>query len=266
MINFYYHKKKGTHPVIPIYARISAAPFRYSTFSRSHVVCAVPYLMKSPRYRIPITNLISWIRKTHGPVGYCYWIQPRWSCLDPWGLGPRHEVFNVTSDVTEGFSGSCVIGKTQFHYIWMLFLEIPDWRDDYDTIKIIDRGPPATLTPFYEGIKTPPPCITYHRHDPVMLAVKCKPRATGTLRTEYPQYVSVVLLVECIAHVSEYKPQILLMCVIFQNPHGVYVAFNKNIHSPEQLFCYIWSIFFCPLHHQDELHHHMSLSPQLQLF
>ena len=139
----------------------------------------------------------------------------------------------------------------------VIFLEIPDWRDDYDTIKIIDRGPPATLTPFYEGIKTPPPCITYHRHDPVMLAVKCKPRATGTLRTEYPQYVSVVLLVECIAHVSEYKPQILLMCVIFQNPHGVYVAFNKNIHSPEQLFCYIWSIFFCPLHHQDELHHHM---------
>ena len=96
----------------------------------------------------------------------------------------------------------------------------------------------------------------HHQGGPVTVAVKGKPRATGTLVPDIPKYFCPVLLIECVPRINDEEPPVLFLGVLLtQQYHGVYPGIQSCPHDAGQLFCPSGGLSLFPRHPKQALFH-----------
>ena len=95
----------------------------------------------------------------------------------------------------------------------------------------------------------------------MVVAVKCELCTTMPLMLDSPKHCCTVLLIECIPHINEDKPPVLLMQIFpKEDTHGMNAALYPFLHAPGQLFRPAGGLHLLPLHPKQALCHQPSPS------
>ena len=73
-----------------------------------------------------------------------------------------------------------------------------------------------------------------------------------------PQHGCAVILIECITHVNEEEPLVLLLGMLLsQKPHRVDPPFNPRLQATADMLSLAGLLGLCLHHHQHTLHQHL---------